>query len=85
MKMKAFRLKQIDKQYDMHWQSWLNHQVTATKQSGKDVVPVYKEFKDFFNYEKRLKEVESPKKVTDHHKERLIQIAAKVNAGEEVG
>lgn len=86
MRMKAYRLAQVDREYEMHLQAWLNHAVTATKEQGKKQVPVYKNFKEFFDYEKRLKEVEKElngqkqAKFTPHQR-RLAQMAALVNQG----
>lgn len=54
-KMYAYSLQQIDNERDMHVQAWINHQVTGTKKDK----PLYKKFEDFFDYEKRVKEVES--------------------------
>ena len=81
-RMYAYRLKQIDKQQDMHLQAWLNHQVTATKESGKKIVPVFKKFEDFFNYEKQIEEVKNDMKATNikPQQKRLANIAAEVNA-----
>lgn len=80
-KMKAYRLSQVDKEQDMHMQAWLNHLVTATKEQGKKTVPVFKEFKEFFDYDKRLKEVEKPTKNIDPHMKKLAQIAKRANEG----
>lgn len=56
LRMQAHRLKQIDKEKDMHWQAWLNWNVQATKKAGKNkLTPVFKTFKQFFDYEKILK------------------------------
>ena len=52
IRMKAYQLSDIDRERDMHWQAWLNWQVQATKRSGKKIVPIYKNFKQFFDYEK---------------------------------
>ncbi|MFD2209374.1 hypothetical protein ACFSMW_06590 [Virgibacillus halophilus] len=80
MKMQAFNLSQVDKQHEMHMQAWLNHQVTATKESGKKQVPVFKKYEDFFNYEKSLKQVEKPKqKSISPRMKRMARIAAKLN------
>lgn len=81
MKMKAHNLARVDKEYDMHLQAWLNHAATATKESGKKVISVYKDFKDFFDYKKRLREVEAPTKRIDPHLRRLARIAKKANEG----
>lgn len=53
-RMKAFELKNIDKQYWAYLQAWINQQATATKRQGKKEVPYFRSFKDFFDYEKEL-------------------------------
>ena len=56
--MEAFRLKQIDSEYNTHLQAWLNFAVKARKKTGKGKSrPVYSRFKHFYDYEKRLEEV----------------------------
>ncbi|WP_246521641.1 hypothetical protein [Ornithinibacillus massiliensis] len=82
MRMKAFNLGRIDKEYVMHQQAWLNHQVTLTKEQGKKQVPIYKRFEDFFDYKKRIKEVEHDEKreITPQIR-KMAQIAAVVNGG----
>ncbi|WZY01592.1 hypothetical protein NSQ26_06020 [Bacillus sp. FSL W7-1360] len=68
----------------MHLQAWLNVQANSTKESGKKVVPVFKKFKDFFDYEKRLKEVVTPHAGKLHPTwARMAKIAAVTNAREE--
>lgn len=58
--MKAVRLKQIDTEYKLHLQAFLNFAVKAEKKAGKGKSkPVYREFKRFYDYEKRLAEVEN--------------------------
>ncbi len=81
MKMKVYRLKDVDRNYDMHYQAWLNHQATATKKVGNDVVSAYKDFKDFFDYKKELKKIENPTKTIDPRMKRLARIAKRVNEG----
>lgn len=51
LRRKSWRAKYINKQSDMHWQAWLNWCVQGTKRQGRKVVPVYKNFKQFFDYE----------------------------------
>ena len=58
--MKAYNLKRVDKEYDYHLQAWLSQQVQATEQRSKKSVPVYKNFKDFFDYEERVNEILKP-------------------------
>lgn len=80
MRMKAYHLARVDKEYEMHLQAWLNHVVTATKEQGKKQVPVYKSFKEFYDYEKELKKVEqSRQSILTPHQRRLAKLAAQVN------
>lgn len=85
MRMKAFNLARIDKEYDIAMQAWMNHQATATKSTGSGknakTVSVYDSFKDFFDYEKKLKEVEEPETrgLSDIEK-RMARAAAILNA-----
>lgn len=60
--MKAVRLKQIDTDYRVHQQAFLNYAVKAQKKSGKNKTkPVFSKFKLFYDYEKELKKAESEK------------------------
>lgn len=63
--MKAYNLERVDKEYDYHLQAWLGQQVQTTEQRGKKSIPVYKNFKDFFDYEERVNGIlkPEPKKV----------------------
>lgn len=55
--MEAARLRQVDKDYRIHQQAFLNFAVKAEKKKGKKSEPVFKEFKQFFDYEKALKKI----------------------------
>lgn len=64
----------------MHMQAWLHNMAGATKEQGKKQVPVYKNYKQFFDYEKQLKEVEQPKKIEIAPKfKKMAHIAKEVN------
>lgn len=84
--MKAFNLKRVDQEYDMHLLAWLAHQVTATKTKGtgksQKQVPVFERFEDFFDYKKRIQEVEGTKNyaITLQMK-KMARIAANLNRG----
>lgn len=54
MLCKAYELKMVDSANERHQQAWLTVSAGATKKDGR---PVYKKFKDFFNYEAELKKV----------------------------
>lgn len=58
---KAYELRSIDQDYRAHLQAWLNVQAGAQKEQGKKLVPVYKRFSQFFDYEKELAKVEKKK------------------------
>lgn len=75
MRMKAFRLKQVDKEYDIHLQAWENWNVQAMKKQGKNKkVPVFKNFKEFFDYEARQQEAAEGKK--DDKNRTISRVAA---------
>lgn len=56
---KALRLKQVDDDQKVHWLAYNSFRAQATKKQGSKEVPVYKTFKQFFNYEEELKRAES--------------------------
>ena len=55
---RAKNLQLIDEDYRLHKQAWLNIQAGAQKEKGtgkaRRVVPVYKRFRDFYDYEQAL-------------------------------
>ncbi len=56
MRMTAFRLKQADREYEIHLQAWMNREIKAKREAGKNkLVFVYKTFKQFFDLEKRVR------------------------------
>ena len=79
--MKAFQLKRVDDEQNMHFQSWLNVQAGSRKMQGDKEIPVYKSFKDFYDYEKRIAEVNGVKStvVTDRMR-RMAQAAKRINS-----
>lgn len=56
--MNSTQLKEVDRLRNSHLLAWLTVSAGATKKDGR---PVYKKFKDFFDYEKELRKVETPK------------------------
>ena len=61
LRMKAYQLSRVDREYELHLQAWLNQQAQATKSKGKKTVSVFRTFNDFFNYEERVNEIVKPK------------------------
>lgn len=59
--MEAVRLKQIDTDYRVHQQAFLNLAVKAQKKSGKKTKYIYSNFEKFYDYKKKLKEAKSEK------------------------
>ena len=56
--MEAVKLKEVDQDYRNHLQAFLNFAVKAEKKTGKNKsTPVYKKFKQFFNYEAEIEKV----------------------------
>lgn len=56
--MEAAQLKQVDADYRNHLQAFLNFAVKAEKKTGKNKSkPVYRKFKQFYNYEEELRKV----------------------------
>ena len=58
--MHVYNLKRVDQERDMHMQAFLNHAVTSTKKLGNKQVPVFKSFKDFYDYEKEINKLLKP-------------------------
>lgn len=54
----AYKLRQVDRNLELNQLAYLNFRATATKKNGK---PVYKNFKEFFDYDKELEKVKSSK------------------------
>ena len=73
----AYRLRDLDARQRMHMQAWVKQQVKSTKEVGKKSVPAFKNFKEFFDYEKELREIEGKKK--DKTIVRLANLAARIN------
>ncbi len=55
IRMLACQLRRLDQEFTTHMQAWTTRQIKATK--GKKQEPYYKDFKQFFDYEKREKEI----------------------------
>lgn len=63
MRMRASDLRRVDREYEIHLQAWANWNVQAMKKSGKRKrVPVFKTFKQFFDYKKAELEILNPQK-----------------------
>lgn len=78
LRMKAHRLKEVDREREIYLQAWTDCIVRQTKMQGKDkIVPVFKTFEQFYDYDKRIAEVlEEDKDQTQE--DRLKRIAERV-------
>lgn len=58
----AQEYKDVDEMHKLHLSAFLNRNATATKNVGTDKNPkeeyVFKDFKEFFDYEKALKQID---------------------------
>lgn len=61
--MRAMELRQVDEEYRTHEQAFLTVVAKATK--GKRGTPVYKRFKDFFDYDGAIRKVKDGNKHRD--------------------
>lgn len=79
-RIKAYRLSRVDAELDMHRTAWLYHRAGARKAQGKKEVPMYKSFKEFFDYDKAIALVEGKKEssLSDKHR-RMARIAMQAN------
>ncbi len=76
MRMKAFQLRQVDRELEIHQQAWANWNVKAMKTQGKKRVPVFGSFKQFFDYDSRIKEILGHSEV-DRRNHRITEILRK--------
>lgn len=72
--MKAESLKRLDKERDIHLQAFLNNAVTETIERGKKSYPKYPQFKKFFDYDKRKREMLGEKEVKQESKSKIRQL-----------
>lgn len=54
LRLKAYKLRMVDRDFEIHEQAWMNREVKAEKKSGKGRKPIYRRFDEFFNYKKRI-------------------------------
>lgn len=61
--MEAVNLQQVDADYRNHLQAFLNFAVKAEKKTGKNKTkPVYRKFKQFYNYEEEQRKITKKEK-----------------------
>lgn len=58
LRKRAYALAEVDEEYRIHRMAWVHREIKAEKKTGKNKSkPVYRRFKDFFDYEKVQEEV----------------------------
>ena len=58
LQVKAFELSEVDEVYHIHLQAFQNMRAGGQKKVGKGKTkPAYTRFRQFFNYEKAVKEI----------------------------
>jgi len=77
LRMTAYALRKLDSERDIHLQAWVNRQVKAEKNIGTEkkpkMIPVFKTFKEFFDYEKVENEILGIKEETNKIKDNKLK------------
>lgn len=80
--MEALRMRQVDENYNAHRQAFLNFSVQAERPAGKGKTrPVYRRFKQFFDYEKELKKAKDHKNAVQRIRDYVTKERAVKKAG----
>ncbi|WP_138158778.1 hypothetical protein [Peptoniphilus catoniae] len=77
--LKAYSLNQIDKRYIASFIAWQSALARSNDKKGK---PVYRKFKDLFDYEKELKQVEDKKIEISEKEINIYNKISEMNGGE---
>lgn len=79
--MDTHKYKQVERQYNLHLQAYLNQAAKATKTVGKKERSIYPTFKDFYDYDAAIQEIEgvSEEMDIDNMKVQMLQINTKMN------
>lgn len=75
--VEALRYREVDQDYRNHQQAYLNFLAKATKASGKKMVPVYKSFRKFYDYEAELEKLSKKESEADSRFSGLREIIMK--------
>lgn len=80
-RVEAYRVREFEELYKVHRQAFIHQAVKSTERRGNKIEPKYKTFDEFFNYEKKRREIlgdlynEKPQK-----EERLKQLILQANS-----
>lgn len=78
--MKAAALRAIDKEKDLHLLAFAIERIKARKKVGKELRPVYRNFKEFYDHEKMCKEIMGTEPTLQ--KKQLMSVIAQANKSE---
>lgn len=53
----ACQIDTLNRRREIHEQAWANQNAQATKKQGNKEVPYFKNFRDFFDYEKEYNQI----------------------------
>lgn len=71
----SYQIKLQEWRFKASFQSWQNQTVQATEGKGKNVRPKFKEFKDFYDFNKDFNDVLNPKE--EKPKDKPLSLADK--------
>lgn len=76
----AYLIESLNRRREIHEQAWANHNVKATKKlSDKKSVPYYKNFRDFFDYEKEYNSLMGIDKKTPSNDKKFGNLLKRAN------
>lgn len=74
LRTESYLFRQIDREREIYLQAWTAREVKAEKMVGKNKKQlVYKEFEDFYDYEKRIKALRNPSGMYDSRIRRVAR------------
>lgn len=68
----ACQIDTLNRRREIHEQAWANHNVQATKKAGNKEVPYFKNFRQFFDYEKQFNEIMGIEKTSRVKKDKVL-------------
>lgn len=74
---KALAYKQVDRQNELHTLAFLTNAAGGMKMSGNRQIPVYRTYKEFYDYQKELDKLESDKSMNTKKYKKLTELAHK--------
>lgn len=79
IRMEAVRYRMVDDDLRIAKQAWFNQQAKAQKKKGKGTVSAFKNFKEFYDYEKAIEQLRGKSKKLNERHRKLAQLACAFN------